>query len=196
MKWKQIVAMRILSNNRFSRTILYGTLFTLSLIWIYFSRLPTDSTTTPGKAAPHPGFFAPEISLLSLTGEEISLSDFRGYPVILNFWTTWCPPCRAEMPAMQRAFLDYQDAGVIILAVNSTSQDSVPAVEDFISQFGITFPILLDKEGDVASLYQIASLPTTYFIDKSGIIREVVIGGPMSEALLRTRIEKLLKGSR
>jgi cytochrome c biogenesis protein CcmG, thiol:disulfide interchange protein DsbE len=128
MKWKQIVAMRILSNNRFSRTILYGTLFTLSLIWIYFSRLPTDSTTTPGKAAPHPGFFAPEISLLSLTGEEISLSDFRGYPVILNFWTTWCPPCRAEMPAMQRAFLDYQDAGVIILAVNSTSQDSVPAV--------------------------------------------------------------------
>jgi len=188
--------MRNMSNNRISRLILYGTLFTLSLIWIYFSRLPTDSTPTPGKDAPHPGFFAPEISLVSLTGEKISLSDFRGHPVILNFWTTWCPPCRAEMPAMQRAFLDYQETGTIILAVNSTSQDSVAAVKTFIDQYGVSIPVLLDKEGDVASLYQVTSLPTTYFIDKSGIIREVVIGGPMSEALLRTRIEKLLKGSR
>ena len=98
------------------------------------------------------------------------------------------------MPAMQRAFLDYQDAGVIIIAVNSTSQDSLSAVEDFIGQYGITFPILLDKEGDAMDSYQISSLPTTYFIDRSGIIREVVIGGPMSEALLRTRIEQLLKG--
>lgn len=194
MKWKQIVAMRNMSNDRFSRIILYGTLFTLSLIWVYCSRLPNDSTTTLKKAAPHPGFIAPEISLLSLTGEEISLSDLRGHPVILNFWTTWCPPCRAEMPAMQRAFLDYQDAGVIIIAVNSTSQDSLSAVEDFIGQYGITFPILLDKEGDAMDSYQISSLPTTYFIDRSGIIREVVIGGPMSEALLRTRIEQLLKG--
>jgi len=191
-----IIAMRNVSNNRISRLILYGTLFTLSLTWIYFSRLPNDSTTTPGKAAPHPGFFAPEISMSSLTGEEISLSDFRGHPVILNFWTTWCPPCRAEMSAMQRAFLDYQETGTIILAVNSTSQDSVAAVENFIDQYGVSIPILLDREGDVASLYQITSLPTTYFIDKSGIIREVVIGGPMSEALLRTRIEKLLKESR
>lgn len=100
------------------------------------------------------------------------------------------------MPAMQRVFLDYQETGAIILAVNSTSQDSVAAVEKFIDQYGVSIPILLDREGDVASLYQITSLPTTYFIDKSGIIREVVIGGPMSEALLRTRIEKLLKGSR
>lgn len=100
------------------------------------------------------------------------------------------------MSAMQRAFLDYQETGTIILAVNSTSQDSVAAVENFIDQYGVSIPILLDREGDVASLYQITSLPTTYFIDKSGIIREVVIGGPMSEALLRTRIEKLLKESR
>ena len=100
------------------------------------------------------------------------------------------------MPAMQRAFLDYQETGTIILAVNSTSQDSVAAVKTFIDQYGVLIPVLLDKEGDVASLYQVTSLPTTYFIDKSGIIREVVIGGPMSEALLRTRIEKLLKGSR
>ena len=182
--------------NRKHRIYFYFAILTLSLIWIYFSRLPKDSTTTPGNAAPHPGFFAPEISILSLTGEEISLSDFRGHPVILNFWTTWCPPCRAEMPAMQRAFLDYQETGTIILAVNSTSQDSVAAVENFIDQYGVSIPILLDREGDVASLYQITSLPTTYFIDKSGIIREVVIGGPMSEALLRTRIEKLLKESR
>jgi cytochrome c biogenesis protein CcmG, thiol:disulfide interchange protein DsbE len=187
--------MRSKSNNRFSRIILYGTLLTLSLIWIYYSRLPIDSTPTSGKVAPHLGFAAPEISLFTLAGEEISLSDFRGHPVIINFWATWCPPCRAEMPAMQRTYLDYQEADVIFLAVNSSSQDSISAVEDFISQYGITFPILLDKEGEAMESYQISSLPTTYFIDRSGIIREVVIGGPMSEALLRTRIKQLLKGS-
>jgi len=99
------------------------------------------------------------------------------------------------MPAMQRTYLDYQEADVIFLAVNSSSQDSISAVEDFISRYGITFPILLDKEGEAMESYQISSLPTTYFIDRSGIIREVVIGGPMSEALLRTRIKQLLKGS-
>jgi len=145
--------------------------------------------------APHTGFLAPEISLLDTNGKEITLSELRGRPVIVNFWATWCPPCRAEMPAMQRAFMDYEDEEVIILAINSTNQDALQAVKQFVDEFDITFPILLDSQGTAANTYQISSLPTTYFIGKDGIIREVVIGGPMAEALLRSRIDKMLEGA-
>ncbi len=110
----------------------------------------------------------------------------------MNFWATWCPPCRAEMPAMQRVFRDYEDRGLIVLAVNSINQNSLNAVGEFIEQYGLTFPILLDDQGVVANEYQIRSLPTTFFIDSKGVIREIVIGGPMSEALLRSRIENML----
>ena len=99
------------------------------------------------------------------------------------------------MPAMQRAYEDYEDEGVIILAVNSTNQDSLPAVKQFIDEFDISFPVLLDNQGTAANTYQISSLPTTYFIGKDGVISEVVIGGPMAEALLRSRIDRMLEGA-
>lgn len=116
--------------------------------------------------------------------------------MILNFWATWCPPCRAEMPAMQRIFRDYGDQGLIVMAVNSINQDSIISVGEFIEKYDLSFPILLDNQGAVADVYQIGSLPTTFFIDGKGVIREIVIGGPMSEALLRSRIENLLGESK
>jgi peroxiredoxin len=180
-------------NNRFTRYISYGVILTLSMIWIYTSRLSADAANASGKVAPHTGFLAPEISLVDLDGNEIDLSKLRGRPVVLNFWATWCPPCRAEMPAMQRAYEDYKGNGVIILAVNSMDQDSLPAVKQFVDEYGLTFPVLLDNPGIAARDYQVTSLPTTYFIGRNGTIREVVIGGPMAEALLRTRIDRLLE---
>jgi peroxiredoxin len=93
---------------------------------------------------------------------------------------------------MQRAYTDYEGQEVIILAVNSTKQDSLPAIRKFVDEYGISFPILLDKEGTAADAYEISSLPTTYFIGEDGVISEVVIGGPMAEALLRSRIDKML----
>jgi cytochrome c biogenesis protein CcmG, thiol:disulfide interchange protein DsbE len=184
-KWK--------SMNRNNRKFLYLTVLTLCLIWIYFSRIPADATSAAGTIAPHSGFLAPEISLVDTNGREFTLSELRGRPVILNFWATWCPPCKAEMPAMQRAYRDYGEE-VIFLAVNSTNQDSLPAVRQFVDALDITFPVLLDDLGTAANTYRISSLPSTYFIGKDGVINEVVIGGPMAEALLRSRIDRLLEG--
>jgi peroxiredoxin len=193
LEWLLLADWTVIDMNRISRIILYGAILTLSLIWIYFSRIPADATPAMGKIAPHTGFLAPEVSLLDMNGNEVTLSEFRGHPIVLNFWATWCPPCRAEMPAMQRAYLDYEEEEVIVLAVNSINQDSLPSVTQFIEEFGLSFPILLDNLGNAANTYQISSLPTTYFIGKDGVITEVVIGGPMAEALLRSRIDKMLE---
>ncbi len=170
------------------------TLVTLVLAagWIWISAAPPGSTTGGAIPAPAENFLAPDFSLTTLEGEPVSLADFRGKVVLLNFWASWCPPCRSEMPAMERVYQDYADRGFVILAVNATQQDSPDAARRFVSEQGLTFPILLDTSGTVSALYRTRSLPTSFFIGADGIIDEVVIGGPMSEALLRTRVETLL----
>jgi len=97
------------------------------------------------------------------------------------------------MPVLEKMYEEYKGQGFIVLAVNMTYQDDPLKVEPFVKEYNLTFPILLEVTGDVASAYQLQSLPSSFFIDRNGVIREVVIGGPMSEALLRTRIEKILK---
>ena len=94
---------------------------------------------------------------------------------------------------MQEVYEAYGPDEFVILAVNSTNQDRLEAAESFVAERGLTFPTLLDTDGHVFKLYQVFSLPSSYFIDREGIIQEVVIGGPMAEALLRTRIESLLE---
>ncbi|MFX3623673.1 MAG: peroxiredoxin family protein [Ectobacillus sp.] len=123
---------------------------------------------------------APNFRLRTLDGKEVSLSDYRGKTVILNFWATWCPPCRAEMPDMERLYKDINKKDVEILAVNATSSErSIEAVKTFISDNRFTFPVLLDEEGSVNALYRITSIPTSYVLDPKGIIRIKHIG-PMS----------------
>jgi peroxiredoxin len=143
--------------------------------------------------APQKGFLAPDFSLMGLNGERITLSDFRGQPVLINFWASWCGPCRLEMPAIERIYREYKDKGFVVLTVNTTYQDNLADVEAFIEEHNLTFPILLDQDGSTTKPYQLTALPSSYFIDSEGIIQEVVIGGPMAEALLRTRVEKLFK---
>jgi len=173
----------------------WGSLLVLSLAlaWIWASRAPEGATTGGQIPAPRAGFLAPAFSLSTLDGGEIALDDLRGQVVLINIWATWCPPCRAEMPAMQRVYEDYHEQGFEILAINSTVQDTFSQLDPFVKEYGLTFPIPLDQAGDVTRLYQIMSLPTSFFVGKDGVIREVVVGGPMDEALLRTRIENLLK---
>jgi peroxiredoxin len=96
------------------------------------------------------------------------------------------------MPAMQQAYEEYADHGFSILAVNATNVDTKAAAYQFVQDNQLTFPILFDPDGEVAQIYRASSLPTSFFIDRDGNIQDVVIGGPMSEALLRTRIEKIL----
>lgn len=164
-------------------------LLALGVLWIGFSADRAQSSTAGHIPAPKKGFLAPDFTLETLEGQSIRLSDLRGQVVVLNFWATWCPPCRAEMPTLEKIAREYKDQGVIVVGVNSTIQDDPNAIPGFLAQHGITFPILLDKRGEVTRRYEIRSFPTTFFIGSDGIIRFVTIGGPISEVTLRAQIE-------
>jgi thiol-disulfide isomerase/thioredoxin len=172
---------------------LYSLILLLGLAWTVASADRSGASTAGKIPAPQKGFLAPELSLQTLDGQEVTLASLRGRVVLVNFWASWCPPCRAEMPAMQRVHEEYENQGLTVLAVNATIQDSQTEAARFAALNGLTFPIPLDMDGQAARRYAVRSLPTSFFIGRDGIIREVIIGGPMAEALLRTRVEKLLK---
>ena len=178
---------------RFPRRISYLMILVLGLVWIYLSADGSGASTAGQVPAPQQGFLAPDFELNTPAGETVKLSDLRGQAVLVNLWATWCPPCRAEMQSIEKVFQEYKDQGFTVLAINMTYQDDPLAVTPFVDKQELTFPILLDETGELGQAYQLRSLPSSYFIRRDGIINEVVIGGPMSEALLRTRIEEILK---
>ncbi|MFJ5762178.1 redoxin domain-containing protein [Neobacillus sp. NPDC093182] len=125
------------------------------------------------------GAKAPDFELKTLAGDIVKLSDLKGKKVMLNFWATWCPPCKAEMPAMEEFHKEAGDE-VVILAVNIDPHLDVKA---FIDENGITFPIPLDAEDKVNETYQVLSIPTTYFIDTKGNIGNKYIGAMNLDAM-------------
>lgn len=161
--------------------------------WIWLSAPPDGATTGGAIPAPRAGFLAPDFSLPDAEGNLTTLSDLRGQAVLVNLWASWCTPCQAEMPAMQRVYEAYREQGFTILAVNATHQDSQAAAAQFAAEKGLTFPILYDLDGSVSQSYQMTALPSSFFILPDGTINEVIIGGPMAEALLRVRVEQLLE---
>ncbi|MCL4531421.1 MAG: TlpA family protein disulfide reductase [Chloroflexi bacterium] len=177
------------------RRILYALILLAGLVWIFLSSDKTGASTAGRIPAPQKGFLAPDFSLETPTGEKISLSQMRGQAVLVNIWATWCPPCREEMPTIQKYYEQYKEQGFVVLGINSTVQDNPLDVVPFVNQYGLTFPILLDETGTLGPKYDLRSLPSSFFINRDGSIAEVVIGGPMSEALLRTNIEEILKSS-
>ena len=175
------------------RIILYILVLIAGASWIVLSTDRTGASTAGSIPAPQAGFAAPDFSLQTPEGETYTLSALRGHAVLVNFWATWCPPCRAEMPSIEKMYQEYKDRGFVVLAVNTSYQDEPLGIVPFAEEHNLTFPILLDETGAASSLYQLRALPSSFFIDRAGIIQEVVIGGPMSEALLRTRIEEILQ---
>ncbi|MGY4758496.1 redoxin domain-containing protein [Paenibacillus caseinilyticus] len=136
------------------------------------------------------GQLAPDFELGTLGGESVKLSSYRGRTVIVNFWATWCPPCRTEMPHMQAYHAAQPEGGPLILAVNATSTEvSEPVVSSWSETWKLTFPVPLDKEGKVTELFGIHSYPTTYVIDKDGIIR-YKHAGPMTFEMLKDAAAK------
>lgn len=109
-----------------------------------------------------------DFGLPLLGGEDVRLSDFEGEFIFLNFWATWCPPCREEMPSMQTLYDELSDEGLEILAVNVLESDAVAA--DFIDEFGFTYPVLMDRDGRTMLRYGVRAYPTTYFIDREGYV--------------------------
>ncbi|WP_235616060.1 TlpA family protein disulfide reductase [Metasolibacillus fluoroglycofenilyticus] len=120
------------------------------------------------------GNIAPNFTLETLEGETLSLSEFKGKKVFLNFWATWCPPCRAEMPDIQKFS---EDEDVLVFAINLTyTEDSLITVNNFIQDKGFTSPVLIDKNGEVAELFRVQAYPTSYMIDSNGRIQYVALG--------------------
>lgn len=120
------------------------------------------------------GNMAPDFKLKTLDGETVRLSDFRGERVMVNFWATWCPPCRAEMPDLEKF---HQNTDIVILGVNLyDTENSIEKVEQFAEEYGLSFPILLDGQSDVANLYQIQPIPTSYMVDSNGLISNMAFG--------------------
>lgn len=172
--------------------VFFAAALILGAAWTAFTAAYGPKVTSGRIPAPRQGFLAPDFSLQAADGSTITLSDLQGKPVLVNFWASWCAPCKAEMPAMQRVYEEYQEQGFTILAVNATNQDSQKAATDFAIQYGLSFPILFDTRGEASALYQVRALPTTFFVDRQGNIHEMLIGGPISEALMRAQVEQML----
>ncbi len=164
----------------------------ICLGWIIFTYFRTPSHGIETETAPQTGFIAPAFDLISLDGTSYSGNVSNNMPLMINFWASWCKPCQAEMPALEKMYGRYGDK-ILFLAVNNTKQDSIPSILAFTDSYKLTFPILLDSEENVFKKYQISALPTTFFINRDGVIEEIVIGGPMSESLLEIRLLNLLE---
>lgn len=135
--------------------------------------------------APEISAVAPPFETPTLKGLTLRLADLRGHPVLVNFWATWCEPCRVEMPGLEAVYEVYQDRGLRLLAVN-LGEDSVP-IQQWVSNLGLSFDILLDRQQDVAALYQIRGQPSTYVISPTGIITQIFYG-PTSQDSLKAAI--------
>jgi peroxiredoxin len=149
-------------------------------------QVATETETAQPDADIGVGDQAPNFTLQTLDGKEVSLADYRGKKVILNFWATWCPPCKAEMPHMQNYYeTEAEKDNVEILAVNLTSSDKgKTAIAEFAKQYELSFPIPLDEEGTIGKQFNAFTIPTTYVLNTDGTIHQKIIG-PMDEPMIK-----------
>ena len=171
------------------QTLLIGGFFLLLFGIIMWQGLRPSSDVASQNTQIAIGQPAPQFQAPDLEGHNTSLADYEGDVIVLNFWATWCPPCRAEMPGIQSVYDMYQGEGLTVLAVNA--RENVPVVAAFQEQFGVTFPILVDEQGQVMNLYQAHSLPTTIIVDRDGVVQHIQ-NGSITAAQLEAIIVSLL----
>ncbi len=162
--------------------------------------LPTANTFAPQtKTAPllapassplTKGSPAPEIQVLTMDGVALNLSDFRGKPVILNFWASWCGPCTAEMKAIEAVYQKHKTEDVIILAVNQGENDET--IKGYGELWKLNFRLTRDAGQEAGRIYKVQALPTTVFVDRQGNIHEYHIGGPMTQEFIEKRVNDML----
>ncbi len=165
----------------------------IAVTWLWFAVIQPRNTIGGLIPGVQPGSQAPDFTLQTLDGDIVTLSELRGRPVLVNMWASWCTPCKYEMPTIQKVYEEFRDRGLMVLAVNLTKKDNLTSVISFVEEYDLTFPILLDVDGKVEEAYQLRGLPSTFFIDRDGIIQSVVIGGPMPEEVVRTGLEQVME---
>ena len=149
-----------------------------------------SASSTQGTQGTKVGDQAPDFQLDNLAGTSVSLSDFRGNPVMLNFWATWCGPCVREMPAIQSMYEEQSIKGLVLLAVNLGGTSS--QVKEFLQNNDLFLPVLLDIDREVAQKYGIQYIPTTFFIDKEGIIQVVKVGPFPNKEAIESDLDKIM----
>lgn len=137
------------------------------------------------------GELAPEIKLNTLDGTTVALSELKGKKVLVNFWATWCGPCRAEFPTFVRKTKEYADKDFVILGVNTQDENTDEGVQNFMRNSLVNFTVVRDRDGAVSRAYRVTGLPTSIFIDRAGIVRDIVVGGPMPDEFVQAQIDKL-----
>lgn len=174
---------------RFGWTAVLLFLVIFGLFWIEETRTigAGDSTQVAVEAA-IVGYTAPDFALQTPSGDTVRLSELRGQPLVLNFWATWCGPCRAEMPALLRLEAAYAGRAQVI-GVNQG--ESAATITAFATELAIDYPLLIDRNHAINRQYGVRGLPTTLFIDADGIIRDQLVGAA-SEAVLATKLASLI----
>lgn len=157
-----------------------------------FLALALTCAALVAQAEPGVGAPAPDFTLPSRDGDSVRLADLRGDVVLVNFWATWCPPCRQEMPLLDQLHARYAPLGFSLLGVN-VEQDSALA-EQFLAEVPVGFPILLDPEERVSELYGVPAMPTTVLIDRSGTVRFVHYGyRPGDEEAVQNAVRSIMR---
>jgi cytochrome c biogenesis protein CcmG, thiol:disulfide interchange protein DsbE len=139
---------------------------TFGIVWLQSAKY---EPLTVGKEAP-------DFVLPNLNDKSVRLSDYRGKVVFLNFWATWCKPCREEMPSMEVLYKNFDRDGLVVLAVSIDRVTTKKDIPPFISSMNLTFPVLVDSWGQTDKRYKLMGVPETYIIDQQGILREKIIG--------------------
>jgi peroxiredoxin len=144
-----------------------------SILFLFFTLSVREAVSLD--VAPQIGKLAPAFSLADVNGKKVNLSDYNGKVILINFWATFCGPCKAEMPSLNNLFLALKNDGLIVLAIST--DDSEKPVQSFIKEKAIAFPVLMDKDQEVYfDQYGVLGLPTSFLIDRDGIIREKIRG--------------------
>ncbi|HEY4688489.1 MAG TPA: redoxin domain-containing protein [Anaerolineae bacterium] len=168
-------------------------------IGVYTDLAALSPTVSAPSATPTPppalatginvGELAPDFTLNDLDGSPVRLSQFRGKAVVLNFWATWCPPCRIEAPALQASYTRYRDREVVVLGVDA--QEDAATVRGFASEFGLQYPLVRDTDNSIAAQYQVVGIPTTVILDSEGVVRARHVG-PLTEQQFAAYVDPLI----
>ncbi len=160
------------------------------VVWPQTGQSPTVMAEPKAEQKPVQGYEAPHFTLTGMDKQTYQLNGKRSKPLILNFWASWCGPCRMEAPELRKFYQKFGQQ-VDLYAINVTSDDSADSAKTFVQTYELPFPVPMDMTGEVANRYRIQAFPTTYLIDRQGIVRKTIIG-MIDASVLEQEVRKLL----